>query len=46
MLSGNITQDMTLLRDIILNPKKYMGNINVEDVKDKLNLLKNLDKCF
>ena len=46
MLTGNIIQDMTLLRDIILNPNKYVANINVEGVKDKLNLLKNLDKCF
>jgi hypothetical protein len=46
ILTGNIVKDMTLLRDIILNPRKYMANINVESVKDKLNLLKNLDKCF
>jgi hypothetical protein len=46
MLSGNIIPDMTLLRDIILNPRKYMANINVESVKDKLNLLKNLPSTF
>jgi hypothetical protein len=46
MLSGDIVKDMTLLRDIILNPRKYVATINVEDVKNKLNLLKNLDKCF
>ena len=46
MLTGNITQDMTLLRNIILYPRKYVANINVKVVKDKLNLLKNLDKCF
>jgi hypothetical protein len=46
LLSGNITQDMTLLRDIILNPRKYRREIDVEDVKVKLNLLKNLDRCF
>ena len=39
MLSGNIEQDMTLLRNILLNPKKYTAKINVDSIKNKLNLL-------
>jgi hypothetical protein len=46
ILTGDIVKDMTLLRDIILNPRKYVANIDVDCVKDKLNLLKNLDKIF
>ena len=43
-LSGNIVQDMTLLRNILLKPSNYMANIDVESVKNKLNLLKNVDR--
>jgi hypothetical protein len=39
MLSGDIVKDMTLLRDIILNPVKYTACIDVEKIKEKLNLL-------
>ncbi len=39
ILSGNIERDMTLLRNIILNPRAFMANINVEDIKKKINFL-------
>jgi hypothetical protein len=46
LLSGNIKYDMLLLRDIINNPEKYRRKINVEEVKKKLNIFRNLDKVF
>ena len=45
-LSGEIGKDMQLLRDILLNPAKYIANIDVDAVKDKLNLLKHVEAIF
>ena len=45
-LSGNIVKDMTLLREIILHPRKYKAALNIEKIKDKLNLLKNAEALF
>ena len=45
-MSGNISRDLILLRDIIQNPRKYTANINVDNIKDKLNLLKNVENIF
>jgi len=39
LLSGDLINDMTLLRNVILNPRKYMAKINVEGVKGKINFL-------
>lgn len=46
VLSGNIHKDMLLLRDILLNPNKYKATINVNAIKDKLSLLKNVEELF
>jgi len=45
-LSGSIDKDMELIKDIIYFPEKYKKDINIEMVKNKTNLLKNLDKIF
>lgn len=46
ILSGDIEKDMILLRDILINPTKYKAKINVELIKEQLNLLKHVDKLF
>ena len=46
VLSGDIVKDMLLLRDILLHPNKYKANIKVDAIKDKLNLLKNVEVLF
>jgi len=45
-LSGNVVQDMELLRKIWNNPFEYKRDISQELVRNKLNLLKNLDTIF
>ncbi len=46
VLSGDIVKDMTLLRDILLQPRKYTANLNMNGIKEKLNLLKNVERLF
>jgi hypothetical protein len=45
-LSGDLEKDMRLLSDILLNPSSYKKNIIQEDIRPKMNLLKNLDNIF
>jgi hypothetical protein len=45
-LSGHLEKDMHLLSDIILNPTQYKKTIVQEDIRPKMNLLKNLDNIF
>ena len=45
-LSGNASDDFKLLTDIINNPSQYKKNIDIDKIKDKLNLIKNIDKLF
>ena len=45
-LSGSIDNDMKMIKNILLNPSKYKKNIDVNSVKNKINLLKNVDKVF
>ena len=46
LLSGDVNKDLSLLRNILLNPGKYKANINVGMIKNKLNLLKNIEAIF
>lgn len=46
ILTGEIEKDMIILRDILINPTKYKAQINVGLIKERLNLLKNVDKLF
>jgi hypothetical protein len=45
-LSGDVTKDMTLLRDILYHPTQYKREFDQENVRSRLNILKNLDKVF
>jgi hypothetical protein len=45
-LSGNIYDDMEMLRNIVDNPAKYKKRINVQTIKDKVSLLKNIESLF
>jgi len=45
-LSGDVIQDMMMVRDICMEPEKYRRNISQEIVRPKLNLLKNLHDIF
>jgi hypothetical protein len=42
LLSGDVERDMELLRDIIASPEKYHRHINIEHIKDRVNLLTKL----
>lgn len=45
-LSGKISEDMGLLADLITNPIKYKKYFSQDEIRNKLNILKNLDKIF
>tara|TARA_B100000886_G_scaffold334007_1_gene288899 strand:- start:952 stop:1809 length:858 start_codon:yes stop_codon:yes gene_type:complete len=45
-LSKNVENDMNLIKNIIKNPSEYKKDINLEKVKDKIYLYRNLDKIF
>lgn len=45
-LSGDLEKDMDLLFDIVSDPMKYKKSISQEEMRPKMNLLKNLDKIF
>jgi hypothetical protein len=46
VLSGDLYSDMELLQKIVDNPGKYKRKINVQTVKDKVSLLKNIKLLF
>lgn len=45
-LTGKVDIDISMLRIILGNPTKYKKNINIDEVKRKVNLLENLDDVF
>jgi hypothetical protein len=45
-LSGNLTTDMNILHHIIRYPSKYSANMDMEEIANKLNPLKNLETIF
>lgn len=45
-LSGNLEKDMKMLSDILINPNNYKKMIKQEEIRPKINLLKNLDNIF
>lgn len=45
-LSGNISEDMLLLKSICDNPSKYKKNIDLSLIKKKTNLLLNIESLF
>jgi hypothetical protein len=46
LLTGSVDADMEILKNVLLNPAEYKRNIDVDSIKNKMNLLKNLDKLF
>jgi hypothetical protein len=46
VLSGDLEKDMKMLSDILENPNKYKKTIVQEDIRPKMNILKNLDNIF
>jgi hypothetical protein len=46
VLTGDLYSDMELLTHIADNPSKYKKSINVQNVRDKISLLKNANKLF
>jgi hypothetical protein len=45
-LSGDIDRDIELLKNIIREPEKYKRRIDVENVKNKLSFVKNVESIF
>ena len=45
-LSGDVTKDMALIRDILYKPTQYKREFDQERIRNRLSLLQNLDKVF
>lgn len=45
-LSGDLEKDMSMLSSIYINPGHYKKTIVQDDIRPKMNLLKNLDNIF
>jgi len=45
-LSGDVEKDMALIRDILYKPAEYKREFDQERIRNRLSLLKNLDKIF
>jgi len=45
-LSGDVTKDMLLLREVLYNPVQYKREFDQERIRARLNLLKHLDEVF
>jgi hypothetical protein len=46
VLSGNIDADIVMIENILRNPSQYKSKIDVDTIKNKVNLLKHLDTVF
>ena len=46
VLAGDLEKDMNMLSDILRNPNQYKKNIVQDDIRPKMNLLKNLENIF
>jgi hypothetical protein len=46
VLTGNLNKDMEILRKISENPVQYKKEINVEKIKNRISLLRNLKDLF
>ena len=45
-ISGNITDDMNLIVDILKSPMKFMKEINTKTIDNNVNFIKNVDNIF
>jgi hypothetical protein len=46
VLTGNIHDDIHIIENILRNPSQYRSNVDVDAIKNKVNLLQNLDNVF
>jgi hypothetical protein len=46
LLTGNVKDDIELLKNIAENPGKYKKRVSLETVKEKISLLKNIPTLF
>jgi hypothetical protein len=46
VLSGDLQKDMTLLRNISENPIEYKKDIDIDAIKNRISLLKNIVALF
>lgn len=46
VLTGDLEKDMNMLSDILMNPSQYKKHIVQDEIRPKMNLLKNLDNIF
>jgi hypothetical protein len=45
-MNGYVEKDILLIKDILKSPEKYVKNIDIEYVKNKVNLLKNIENIY
>jgi hypothetical protein len=45
-LTGNIVEDLQIITDIVRNPDQYKKHIDLNAVKHKINLLRNIEAIF
>ena len=45
-LNGNVDNDIELLKSILREPEKYKKTIHVENIKNKISLIKNIPSLF
>jgi hypothetical protein len=45
-LTSFLSTDMNIIQTIVENPDKFMNKIDVEFVKEKINLIKNIEKIY
>jgi len=46
LLSGDLEKDILLLKNIVVNPEHYKKKIDIEVIKNRIYLLRNLDTLF
>ncbi len=45
-LSCDVEKDMHLLSNMLINPRQYTKQIMQEEIRSKINILRNLDNIF
>lgn len=45
-LTGNIDEDIITIKEILKNPEKYKKNISINEIKNKISLINNIDSVF
>jgi len=45
-LTGNLSDDMTLIASILIDPLKYYKKLDIEKIKNTTNFLRNVDNVF